>query len=68
MFRRVLQLSFLAAIVAAIWIGKPYFDQWQADRARIAEEQLHKISEERRQASLRYAFRAISLLGGKANA
>ncbi len=52
MSRRVLQLAFLAAIVAAIWIGKPYFDQWQADRARIAEEQPHKISEERRQASL----------------
>lgn len=52
MSRRVLQLSFLAAIVAAIWIGKPYFDKWQADRARIGEERNHQIAEERRQASL----------------
>ncbi len=52
MSRRVLQLSFLAAIVAAIWIGKPYFDKWQADRARIGEERSHQIAEERRQASL----------------
>jgi len=52
MSRRVLQLSFLVAIVAAIWIGKPYFDKWQADRARIGEERNHQIAEERRQASL----------------
>ncbi len=52
MSRRVLQLSFLVAIVAAIWIGKPYFDQWQAYRARIGEERSHQIAEERRQASL----------------
>ncbi len=59
MSRRVTQLAVLAAIVAAIWFGKPYFDQWQADRTRIAadrdriaEERRDQIAEERRQASL----------------
>lgn len=34
MSRRVLQLAFLAAIVAVIWIGKPYFDQWHKEDYR----------------------------------
>ncbi len=34
MSRRVLQLAFLAAIVAVIWNGRTYFDQWHKEDYR----------------------------------